>query len=524
MNKQKKPKKTKKMEKSFEKFLERQSEKIHNMLKNVFTLLVTCRQFGDTGKGKFVDVFAHLWADIIARGTGGPNAGHTSIVDDEELITHTIPSGILHDCEGKVNVLTRDVVIDPRLFFGELAELDKRKISYNHLMVSLNAHVITPMEIALDRIKESASGKGKIGSTCRGIGPCYTDFHDRQGIIMNDLINPDIFLKKLKKQAEYKKMIIQNYDPEMVAKIMNHEDSGLGFFYDWKEIFDINAIYEQYIKYGADLKYLLYDTETFIKNSIGKKKILGEGSQGDLLSIDRGTYPYVTSSDCTAFGLAKSMGIHIGQVDLSLGILKFPYMTRVGGGPFPSEMGGIFSDDWCNGGESNREKEKVMYAGTTINEKNDYLRGFKVREAGDEFGATTGRPRRTGDFDLPLLRYVMTFNSPDIAFTKLDVYNSVESIKICTEYVYQGPTVFYGQKAIFKGEIIKTAIMDCDILRQCKPVYKVFPGWMCSLKDCSNYESLPEKLRNIIQFVVQETGIRPRIISVGRDREETIFL
>jgi len=504
--------------------LEKQMDKIQACLKNVKTMLITCRQFGDTGKGKVVDIFTHIWADIIVRGTGADNAGHTIVHKNEELVTHIVPSGIIHDAEGKINIIGPGAAPYPKTVLHELSELDKRGLSYNNLMISHRALVITPMQIVFDRAKEETAGKGKIGSTGKGVEPTYADFVGRDAIFMNDLLNPDVFLRKLKKQAEFKAWIIKNYGSVMIERIMNHPHLESGLYFSQKNIFDIDAIYERYIYYGSELKQTIRDTDSYIKMNLGKKNILGEGSQGDLLSIRRGTYPFVTSSDCSAEGLAQGMGINIKNVDFSLGVVKFPYMTRVGAGPFPSEMGGIESDNWCNSGESGREKEAAMFPGITINEKNDYLRGFKVRAKGNEYGATTGRPRRVGYLDLPLLRYAMTFNDPDVSLMKLDIFNEVEEIKICTEYRYDGPDYRYGADTLSKGNILKTAIIDCDILRSCKPIYKVFPGWQCSLNDCCDYGGLPQKLKEIIQFSSQETGIQPRIISVGPDREETIFI
>ncbi|MFZ4632523.1 MAG: adenylosuccinate synthetase [Patescibacteria group bacterium] len=500
-------------------------EKLEKMLNGVNTIAVTCRQFGDTGKGKFVDIFA-AWADIIVRGTGGDNAGHSICFDGNELVVHVIPSGIMYDSLGKINIIGSGVVAYPKSIISELALLKEKGLSYNNLRIAHNAKLILPTEIVLDRVRESISGKGKIGSTGKGIGPAYADFIDRQGLTINDLLNHDIFLAKLKRHLEYKKFIFKNYDQEVVKTIMDHGHLENGLYYDSKEIFNLDAIYEKYLDYGLELKEFISDTDAFVKENLGKQKILLEGAQGDLLSIRGGTYPYVTSSDCTISGLAQGAGLKESDVDLSLGIIKGFYMTRVGGGPFPTELGGTESDDWCNGGKANKEIEELFYRfEASEKEKNsEFGQGVALRMVGNEYGATTKRPRRTGWLDLPLLRYVLGFNSPDIILTKLDILSGYEGIKICYAYQYKGPGCYYAGKLIKNGDILKTAIPDAAILKCCYPLYSCFDGWQSSLSDCKEYDQLPANLKDILRFIVNETGINPRIISVGPDRLDTIFI
>jgi len=497
---------------------------LKKMLTGVNTVAVTCRQFGDTGKGKFVDLFAQ-WADIIARGTGGDNAGHSIQADGKELVVHVIPSGILYDSLGKINVIGSGTVVYPKSVVKELAVLREMGLSYNNLRIAYNAKLIMPTEIVLDRVRESISGKGKIGSTGKGIGPAYADFVDRQGLMINDMLNLNVFLAKLKRHLEYKRQILKNYDSELLKSIMEHDHLEDGLYYDSREIFNLDAIYGMYMSYGLELKEFVSDTDSFVKSSLGKKKILLEGAQGDMLSINRGTYPFTTSSDCTVAGLAQGVGLKENDVDLSLGIIKGFYMTRVGGGPFPTELGGAESDDWCNGGQANRISERFLYSEATTEDKQEEFRqGISLRIAGNEYGSTTQRPRRTGWLDLPLLRYVLGFNSPDIILTKLDILNDYKEIKICNCYKYEGPEVNYAGKIISKDDLMTVAIPDAAIMKYCRPVYTKFAGWESNLSDCHDYKSLPENFKKILEFIVKETGINPRIISIGPDRNDTIFI
>lgn len=499
------------------------------LLENVKTVAISCRQWGDTGKGKFVDIFAE-WADIIARGTGGDNAGHTVVCDGKELVTHLVPSGILYDSQGKINIMGNGMVIYPKSLVDEISQLKEKGITCSNLKLAYNAKMILPTEILLDRLKEVSAGSGKIGSTGKGIGPAYTDFVGREGLIINDLLNPGLLWAKLKRHLIYKMEILKTYDRELIKKILDHEHLESGSYFndeqvDNSDILNFIAIYNKYLSYGEKLKPFITNTDSFMRENIGKKKILLEGAQGDLLSIDRGTYPFVTSSDCTVAGLAKGVGLKESDIDLSLGIIKGFYMTRVGTGPFPTELGGDLSDMLCNSGKENRATEKDTYGEADVNSEDEFVQGVALRMAGNEYGATTGRPRRTGWLDLPLLHYSLGFNSPDLILTKLDVLSDFETIKICTRYKYRGAQeIFYAGKIICPGEDIYEAIPQAEIMKLCQPVFACFPGWKCSLKDCHDYDSLPKELKAILEFIVEETGAKPRIISTGPDREETIFL
>lgn len=494
-----------------------------DLLNGVSTVLINCRQWGDTGKGKFVDIFAN-WADIIVRGTGGDNAGHTICYEGKELITHLIPSGILRDAEGKINVIGSGVVLYPRTLILEMKQLREQGLTYNRLMIAQNAILITPAEILLDRIKESVAGKAKIGSTGKGIGPAYADFVSRQGLLVIDLLNPVFLREKLKSHLDHKRRVLQNFDPDLVKELMMHEHLESGLYYDAENIFDFEAICEKYLEYGRELQPYITDTDAFVRSRLGVKKILGEGAQGDLLSIKHGTYPFVTSSDCSSAGLAEGMGLEKADIDLSLGIVKF-YITRVGSGPFPTELGGKESDEICNSGLMNVDREFSLYGQALVNDPNEFVQGVALRQAGREYGATTGRPRRVGWLDLPLLRYTLGFNTKDIIFTKVDVLNNCETIKVCHEYVYQGPTYHLGgDRIIERGDHISVATPAAEVLRYCEPIYTSFPGWKKDLSGCSEYEDLPKELHDIIYFITNKTGINPRIISIGADRKQTIYI
>lgn len=333
------------------------------------------------------------------------------------------------------------------------------------------------------------------------------------------------FMAKLKRHLEYKRLILRNYDSELLKNIMNHEHLESGLYYDPKNIFNLETIYGRYLEYGQELKALLVDTDAYIRSQLGKKNILLEGSQGDMLSIKYGGYHYVTSSDCTVGGLAEGVGLEKSDVDLSLGIIKGFYMTRVGAGPFPTELGGKLSDDWCNGGRANKEIEQESYGRVSVNDADEFRQGIGLRQTGGEYGATTGRPRRIGWLDLPLLRYALGFNKPDIILTKLDVLNDCKHIKICDAYVYRGLPYYLGSSGvIMPGDCLDVAIPAAEVMQNCAPIYKTFPGWQTSLNGCNDFASLPVELKAILEFIVQRTGIKPRIISIGPDREETIIL
>ena len=487
------------------------------------TIAVNCLQFGDTGKGKFVDLLAN-WADIIVRATGGDNAGHTIICNSKEKVFHLIPSGIIHDVEGKVNVIGSGAVIYPRTLIEEISVLQIEGVLCENLKISLSAKVIMPYHVLLDRLNEARSGGGKIGTTGKGIGPCYADFIARSGISINDLLNPGIFLRKLTKNMEYVKRLLSVYHPEDIDLIMAHEHLGSGIFSNYEGGLSLEAMIEKYLAYGEILRPYITNTDEFLQDSVGRYNILLEGAQGYLLSIDYGTYPYVTSSDCSVQGLLKGAGLENEFVDVPFGIIKGFYMTRVGSGPFPTEMGGELSEKWCAEVGASAE-EKQRYADRSINDPDEFIKGVVIRRLGQEYGATTGRPRRTGWLDLPLLRHSLRSEANQIIMTKLDVLTGAKKIKICHSYKYQGEDYVYGDKVVKKGDVLATAIIDPYFLYSCKPIYQEFPGWTEDIRGIRKYADLPENLKDILRYIFVEVEAADlKIISVGPGPEETIFL
>jgi len=491
------------------------------LLKNVRTLAIVCNQWGDTGKGKFVDYFSD-WAEIIARGTGGANAGHTIRIKDKEYIFHLIPSGILYDKEGKVNIIGSGVAFDPKVVAEELAILKNEGLPFKNLLFSRKAILVLPQHLVIDRAKESKT-LGKIGTTGRGIGPAYTDHYARIGLTLNDLLNPAGFKEKLVRNLEDKIKLLKLIDQNIVKEIMNHELLGSGRFYDEKNIFNVDEIHKAYMEYAKLFKSHIADTDEIVRKAKGVKNILLEGAQGNLLSIDIGTYPYVTSSDCSITGLAKGAGLKETDVDLTLGIVKAPYMTRVGEGPFPTEMGGTKSAEWCGTKGVNKELEKEKFPNASLDDTDEFLQGIAIRRAGGEYGATTKRPRRTGWLDLPLLKYSAQFSGSHTILTKLDVLDECKTIRICHAYKYTGPDYQVGEKLLKKGDVLEMAIPDLEVISNCKPLYTDFPGWMTPITKIDSFENLPAKLHVILNFIKEQAGIQIDVVSVGPERDQTII-
>jgi len=469
---------------------------LEQLTKDVQTIAIICNQWGDSGKGKFVDYFAE-WADVIVRGTGGNNAGHTIVTNCKKRIFHLVPSGILH--KDKINILGNGTVIDLEVLVGELDELTRGGITYNNLMISEDAHVILPYHVKRDIKRNASQKKGAIGSTGRGIGPCYADKIARRGIMIRDLFNKDILAKKIGKAKEY---------------------------YQEQDI-DIEYIVEELGLYAERIKPFVRDTisemHEFIRHG---KKILLEGAQGLLLSIEFGTYPYVTSSDSSVNGVAAGVGLSAKVVDLPLGIVKFPYMTRVGAGPFPTEFGGAKSEGYCASGLEHDIKYELKNYRISFEEKNGsieynyhdpkiielmnsnkpFLQGIGIRLAGEEYGATTGRPRRTGWTDLAALKYAIGINGPNIILTKADVVQGANEIKLGTGYNNS-----------------ENFTRDSERLRSYKPEYQQFPGFKEDISQIKDYKDLPDNLRDSINFLERYTGAGVRIISTGPDRNQTII-
>ncbi|MBT8187322.1 MAG: adenylosuccinate synthase [Croceitalea sp.] len=412
-------------------------------------------QWGDEGKGKIVDVLTKDY-DIIARFQGGPNAGHTLEFDGIKHVLHTIPSGIFHD--NALNVVGNGVVIDPVIFKKELDNLGKFNIDINaKLLISRKAHLILPTHRLLDAASEASKGKAKIGSTLKGIGPTYMDKTGRNGMRVGDL-EFDAWKKKYRALANKHEAMIDFYDVDIQ--------------YDLKEL---EADFFDAVKELKKLKFI--DSEEFIYTSMVKgKKILAEGAQGSLLDIDFGTYPFVTSSNTTAAGACTGLGIAPGKIGRVFGIFK-AYTTRVGSGPFPTEL---FDQD-----------------------------GETMGRVGNEFGATTGRPRRCGWLDLVALKYAVQINGvTDLMMMKGDVLSGFKTLKVCTSYKYKGKEISHLPYNI-EPEYVT-------------PVYKEMKGWAKDLTQLRSESEFPAELNEYIAFLESELNVPIKIVSVGPDRTQTI--
>lgn len=413
-------------------------------------------QWGDEGKGKIVDILSERY-DIVARYQGGANAGHTVEIGDKKYVLHLIPSGILR--EGVICVIGNGVVIDPKALLDEIEILEKNNIKIDgRLFISHNAHLIMPYHKLLDSISES--GQNKIGTTGRGIGPCYIDKYARKGIRIVDLLDRQRLENKIRENLTEKNNLLKKV-------------------YEHKEL-DVEEIIKEYTEFDKRIDKYIKDTPVYLNHAITEgKSVLLEGAQGALLDIDHGTYPYVTSSSPTSGGACTGTGIAPTKVDSVIGIVK-AYTTRVGNGPFPTEL---------------------------LDET-----GNKLREIGAEFGATTGRPRRCGWFDAFLMRYSAMINGIDtVAITKLDVLSDFDEIKVCTGYEID-------------GKQLKAFPNDVTQLESIKPVYETLPGWKKDISKARSYDELPEETKDYLKFMTEFCGFDISIISVGPKRSETIVL
>lgn len=410
-------------------------------------------QWGDEGKGKVIDIFAAK-CDLVARYQGGNNAGHTVVIGKDSFVLHLIPSGILH--KGKICIIGNGVVVDPKALLEEIETLESKGIEITgRLLVSKDAHVIFPYHKRLDELREAK--KGKIGTTKKGIGPCYADKVARLGIRFVDLLNDGVFKEKLANNLEEKNAIL--------SKIYNAQG------------FSFNEVYAEYKDYAEKLKKYVCDTAAFLNDAIRKKKrVLFEGAQGTLLDVDHGTYPFVTSSNSTAGGASTGTGVGPNKIDKVIGVVK-AYTTRVGEGPFPTE----FHKDLME----------------------------KIRSKGNEFGATTGRPRRCGWFDSVIVRRSVMVNGIDeVVVTKLDVLDCLDSLKICTAYK-------------FKGKLYKDFPSDIEVLSNCEPVYEELPGWKADTTGITSYSRLPKNAKNYLKRIQKILDTKIVLISVGSDRKQT---
>lgn len=458
----------------------------YSVVDKVKVAAVVCNQWGDTGKGKFVDLFSH-WADIIARGTGGNNAGHTIVLNGKKYIFHLIPSGILKDSEGKINVMGSGMVVNLKTVIEELDALEKNGCSYNGLRISQRANLILPYHQMLDGA-QSGMQKGSIGTTGRGIGPAYADKVARFGVLLGDLNDRDGFIKKLKRAADY-------HSPLEI---------------------DLDQIVERQLNFYQRIKYFVCDTDSLVRRAVSdEKRVLLEGAQGLLLSIEYGTHPYVTSSDTSRIGLAQGVGLLPEDIDLTLGIVKFPFMTRVGNGPFPTEYGEKQSEEYCaedNGNAHQRPVEERDYShlGLLINDSDEFRKGIGIRLKANEYGATTQRPRRVGRTDLVALSYALNINGPNVILTKPDCVTGMETVELGVGYEDES------------GGVITKIQHGSEIQYGLKGVYNRFDGWTEYLASCRTRSDLPGNFLNIVDYLERETGANVKLISVGPEAEQTV--
>lgn len=411
-------------------------------------------QWGDEGKGKVVDVLTPEY-DVIARFQGGPNAGHTLEFNDIKHVLHIIPSGIFH--QDKINIIGNGVVIDPVIFEDEVLGLEKMgMMPKKNLQISKKAHLIMPTHKLLDAALEAKKGAQKIGSTLKGIGPTYTDKIARNGLRVGDVISPD-FENKFNTLLENHKYLLDKYN------------------FDYSEM--LPEMVEKWLKSLDTLRqFQLIDSEYELNDLLNNgKTILAEGAQGTLLDIDFGSYPFVTSSNTVAAGAFTGLGLAPARVGRVIGIVK-AYCTRVGAGPFPTELFDVT--------------------------------GELLQKNGHEFGATTGRARRCGWLDLVALKYsVMVNGVTEIVLTKADVMSDFDTIKVCTAYKVDG---------------VETKRVPADTSVKIEPILTSLKGWKQDISQCKTYEELPQELKDYIQFIENEVGAKISIVSVGPDRNATI--
>ena len=420
------------------------------------SLAIVGSQWGDEGKGRIVDLLSSQ-VDMVVRFQGGNNAGHTVVRGKDVFKLHLIPSGILYP--EATCVIGDGVVLNPAVLIEELDNLKKKNINIENLRISCKAHMVMPYHVVLDKAREHRLGKSKIGTTHKGIGPVYSDKASRSGIRTQDLLDRKIFKAKLEEELSLKNAIIEKV-------------------YGMQPL-DLEEIYEDYMLYAERIGKYIVDTAFLINGFLDQNKsVLFEGAQATMLDIDHGTYPYVTSSSTTAGGVCTGAGVGPGRLDEVLGIAK-AYSTRVGSGPFPTEIeGGI---------------------------------GDLLREKGYEYGTTTGRPRRCGWFDAVVLKYSVMLNYLDsIALTKLDVLSGLDKIKICNSYKY-------------KKEVYEDLPCHQTILHKCTPLYEEFEGWTEDITGILKYEDLPPAARKYIERIEEIIKVPVSMISVGPERNQIII-
>ena len=420
------------------------------------TVAVVGSQWGDEGKGKVIDYLA-TQADVVIRGQGGNNAGHTLVVDGKKFALRLIPSGVLNP--NTINVIGNGIVFDPQGFLEEVEMLKKDNIDTSNIKISDRAHIVFPYHKELDALAEEARGDNKIGTTKKGIGPCYMDKTERSGIRICDLMDKDVFAKKLKLQVDAKNKLVQGV-------------------YGKEAMFDFETIYNEYLGYAEKIRNHVADTSVIVYDAIkAGKKVLFEGAQGTLLDLDLGTYPFVTSSHPISGGFAVGAGVGPNMIKDVVGIVK-AYTTRVGEGPFVTEL--------------------------------DNEIGEEIRIKGREFGTVTGRSRRCGWFDAVIVRYAARVNGlTSISLMLLDVLTGFDKIQVCTAYKM-------GDK------IIKDFPASLEDLAKCEPIYEEFDGWDESVADARSYEELHPNARKYLERIEELTQTRISIVSVGPRRDQTM--
>lgn len=421
-------------------------------------LIVLGAQWGDEGKGKIVDLFSERF-DMVVRYQGGHNAGHTVYIGETKFVLKLIPSGILRP--GVKAVIGNGVVIDPGALMQEIESLEKAGIDVcAQLVISNRAHVIFPFHRMVEKVSESREDRVAIGTTARGIGPCYEDKIGRRGIRMADLVSPQGF--------------------EHLYRMLAEDKMTLATAFKVSETIDFDAILAQYRQFTEKLRPLVRDTSSYVNAAIkAGQNILFEGAQGTMLDIDHGTYPFVTSSNASAGGACTGAGVAPTRINGIIGVSK-AYITRVGAGPFPSEIPGEAGD--------------------------------RIRKAGNEFGSVTGRPRRCGWFDVPLLRYTADINGFDsMIITKLDVLDDLEEIPVCIGYEVDGVAVT--DMPATNEEVARIV-----------PIYEVLPGWKTPTKGITSLDQIPSKAMDYLKFLESKTGVEVGCVSNGPERNETIIV
>ncbi len=419
------------------------------------SVVIVGAQWGDEGKGKIIDYLAGE-SDLVVRAQGGNNAGHTVIVGEKKYSFHLLPSGVLYG--DKLNIIGNGVAFDPEGFIAEVDKLEAEGFSSKNIRIDERAHVIFPYHKRIDALEEASRGEEKIGTTQKGIGPCYMDKIQRSGLRVGDLIDPELLWERLSFQVPKKNEILQKL----------YQSEG----------YDLEVLYQQYRKYGEKIKKYVTDTTKLTHEGlIADKKVLFEGAQGTLLDLDLGTYPYVTSSHPTAGGFPVGSGIGPNKIQEVLGIVK-AYTTRVGMGPFPTEL--------------------------------EDSTGEAIRRKGKEFGTTTGRARRCGWLDLVMLKYTARVNGlTGISLMLLDVLRGFDHINVCVEYEVDGK-----RSRDFPASLKK--------LGRARPIYQSFPGWTQDLTKVTDYQELPGEAKAYIRFIEEYLEIPVKIVSVGPGRAQTI--